>query len=154
MLYVSYSRTPAAIYTNILVTLLTMANKKKKSKSTKQNNNNDNNDNTIITDPSDYKWNRYLHTYVNDKEQFKFNKITQLHLIKHTYNKLLLPKQYFTYFIDYIKNIQGNARTELIKQANAMVDKYENTKFDNEDDEHTARRSYKRAKQIIQVLEQ
>lgn len=97
------------------------------------------------------RWLHYLDIYNNQHDKFKFSKNIQYQLIKYTYNKLLLPKQYFTLYLNYLSNIQGKSKQLLIDTAQNHIDVFENNKYE-EKDQHEARRNYKRAKQIIDVL--
>lgn len=53
----------------------------------------------------------YLRQWATAREAWKFQKVRQVFLIEHVYDKDLLPKKDFATFCDYIQELKGAART-------------------------------------------
>jgi len=53
----------------------------------------------------------YLRVWSSDRAAWKFQKVIQIHLLAHLYDKEALPKKEFAIMCEYMKDLKGLART-------------------------------------------
>eukprot|EP01029_Cantina_marsupialis_P001919 TRINITY_DN11744_c0_g1_i1.p1 TRINITY_DN11744_c0_g1~~TRINITY_DN11744_c0_g1_i1.p1 ORF type:complete len:206 (+),score=70.98 TRINITY_DN11744_c0_g1_i1:61-678(+) len=99
----------------------------------------------------------YLVTWKNDRDSWKFRKVRQLWLLHNCFNPLLLPKEYFPTFLEYIAGLRGLGRDETL--ASAMVYVEAGKEFPEEEAEGKTKKeqqlrsiAFKRAKEICKLL--
>ncbi|KAJ3129754.1 hypothetical protein HK098_000123 [Nowakowskiella sp. JEL0407] len=70
---------------------------------------------------------------------WKFKKLTQIWLLKHCFDSDMVEKSDFKIFVKYVKDLKGQARSILQKQATEILEKWEKqepeTEQQKDDDE-------------------
>ncbi|KAI6713121.1 hypothetical protein PZA11_003737 [Diplocarpon coronariae] len=56
---------------------------------------------------------QYLRQYCESRDDWKFNKNHQNHLLKHAFNVDVVPPDHAHFLIEYVKGLQGGVRTRL-----------------------------------------
>jgi hypothetical protein len=62
----------------------------------------------------------YLKQYYSSKDTWKFNKVYQIHLLKHAFDIEKIPSEYIELLYLYIAGLKGGARTQLRDAAIAV----------------------------------
>lgn len=88
----------------------------------------------------------YLKLWKNDKKNWSFKKIQQVWLLKHLYNDSVIPDDYFSILMEYMKNAKGNAKLQTLKEAETLCSHNK----DVENEHFKAKLS--RAKNVVQYL--
>lgn len=63
---------------------------------------------------------KYLNTFVNDRDSWKFCKVRQVWLLQHMYSEKI-PEKDFQMLLEYLRGLQGNARTQTITKAESIL---------------------------------
>ena len=113
----------------------------------------------------------YLKAYIESKADnanesqkaaWKFNKNTQTWLIRHMYNAEVVSKSTFALLLEYFRGLQGNTKSRVLQEATDRVLQYkefekkqeaQNGNADESDQHKALRKEYKRARQIVQLLQ-
>lgn len=109
----------------------------------------------------------YLSQWKHDRDNWKFMKAKQVWLYKNKFSSHLLPDVSWPLFLEYFESAKGNIRNMLLDDANKVIkqmdewmeaqnssnkneDETEELETDNKPDEI----SYKRARDLIQCLQE
>ncbi|UZO25756.1 uncharacterized protein OCT59_018016 [Rhizophagus irregularis] len=102
---------------------------------------------------------KYLINWRYCKEQWKFQKIRQIWLLKNAYSEDLLSEDFFELFLDYIAELLGQSRDRTLEMAQDMINRLESEQKDDEttdqkDDNEKRKEQIKlnRAKAVVRVL--
>ncbi|GKY91670.1 hypothetical protein MPSEU_000138900 [Mayamaea pseudoterrestris] len=120
----------------------------------------------------------YLKVYIESKKDktsdsndktgaWKFNKNTQTWLIKHMYDAEIVSKATFSLLLEYFHGLEGKTKSRVLQQASERVIEYKehekklqekqgdnsDRQAEENDEEKTRRKEYKRARQIVQLLQ-
>jgi hypothetical protein len=96
---------------------------------------------------------------------WKFSKNTQTWIIKHMYNADIISKSTFSLLLEYMLGLQGKTRMRVLQEATDRILQYKEyearqslkeTQDEDENDEKAQekRKEYKRARQIVLVLQE
>jgi len=64
----------------------------------------------------------YLETWKTSRGEWRFKKVRQTFLLQHAYNPVLLPKDSFETFIDYLAGLEGLAKDTTLKKAKEVLE--------------------------------
>lgn len=87
---------------------------------------------------------KYLDTFTNDKDNWKFCKVRQVWLLQHMYTEKI-PEKDFSMLLEYLRGLQGKARTQTITTAENILQSYDQ---DSEDDGTVVPSTDEKSKQI------
>ncbi|CAI2177107.1 3397_t:CDS:2 [Funneliformis geosporum] len=94
----------------------------------------------------------YLLIWRYRKEEWKFQKVRQIWLLKNAYHEDLFSDDFFKVFIEYIAELSGKSRHTTLKMAQDIVNKFESEADgaigEQEDDEKADQKDVKRIEQI------
>ncbi|CAG8630564.1 11498_t:CDS:2 [Acaulospora morrowiae] len=98
----------------------------------------------------------YLVEWKFCRSNWKFQKLRQIWLLKHVYDRDMFPDDFFKIFLDYIADLAGHARESTSKEAQAIVNEPEPEQINgnNDDDDETSisKTKFDRALEILRVL--
>ncbi|RHZ89186.1 hypothetical protein Glove_18g101 [Diversispora epigaea] len=67
----------------------------------------------------------YLVEWKFHNSNWKFQKIRQIWLLKHVYDKNMFPDEFFQIFLEYITDMTGHARESTLKEAQNIINEAE-----------------------------
>lgn len=91
----------------------------------------------------------YLSLWKHNRKEWKFNKIQQVWLQKHMFDKTLIPDESFETLVEYFSSAKGQIRKTILKECTEIIEKAEE-KEETEDEEEKTK--YKRARNMLQNL--
>eukprot|EP01130_Rhizamoeba_saxonica_P011043 TRINITY_DN4572_c0_g1_i1.p1 TRINITY_DN4572_c0_g1~~TRINITY_DN4572_c0_g1_i1.p1 ORF type:complete len:129 (+),score=29.41 TRINITY_DN4572_c0_g1_i1:109-495(+) len=94
----------------------------------------------------------YLVKWKKDRENWKFQKVRQVWLLKNLYNVELITKKHFRYLLQYIDGLRGNWRQILIDQAESFIEEYNDDLNSLDSEDETTEIKYKRCKKVRKKL--
>ncbi|KAL7752275.1 hypothetical protein RI367_002320 [Sorochytrium milnesiophthora] len=77
----------------------------------------------VAAEDSTAKHLEYLEQWVNDRTSWKFNKRSQIWLLKHLYNPAMVADSHFNMLLAYLDGLQGAVRTRIFEQAKAFAER-------------------------------
>ncbi|XP_023933636.1 uncharacterized protein C7orf50 homolog [Lingula anatina] len=89
----------------------------------------------------------YLKKWHENRKQWSFQKVRQVWILQHMYDTQKVPDEEFKILLEYMENSKGKARENTIKQAEVVIEKFEET-----DNDTAAKEGYMRARQVLQML--
>ncbi|KAJ8665283.1 hypothetical protein QAD02_006945 [Eretmocerus hayati] len=92
----------------------------------------------------------YISKWKHAKSDWKFEKVKQIWLIDNLMDDKYVPDDHFPVVIEYFEGCQGMARKNLLKKAESIIKKIEDSINDDENLVETT--EYKRARQLLQAL--
>ena len=70
----------------------------------------------------DMQASNYLEKFVNDKDNWKFNKKIQVWLLKNAFDPSAIKKNVFPLFLEYLKGLKGISRETTLKKAKDILE--------------------------------
>ncbi|TMW60657.1 hypothetical protein Poli38472_000699 [Pythium oligandrum] len=103
------------------------------------------------------KWKTRNEPTADGEEPWKFKKMKQLWILRWMFEADVIPKSMFSLVLEYLDGIQGIARQRVLESAHEIIDAGTPDKGEEDAEEQDvaarlARRRYKRAMQVAELL--
>ena len=109
---------------------------------------------TEPADPLDHPAIKYLETFSNDKQNWKFAKSRQIYLVKHIYDDEKIPKKHFKMLLKYLEGLKGGPKTAIMKEAKENVKIYQEAEASGVEGERLKemKKIFKRGEKLLALL--